>query len=95
MHAHTHKKNIRQKVSLSKWIKTGTGQRKGLTIVASSVLQILCVRLPIMSGLRDSKDTEVSINMELGKTTSFLFVLNFYWCTVDLQGYLSFRCTTK
>ena len=49
-----------------------------------------------MSGLRDSKDTKVSINMELGKTASlFLFVLNFYWSTVDLQYYVSLRCTTK
>ena len=49
-----------------------------------------------MSGLRDSKDTKVSINMELGKTASlFLFVLNFYWSIVDLQCYVSLRCTTK
>ena len=40
--------------------------------------------------------TKVSINLELGKTaSSFLFVLNFYWSIVDLQCYVSFRCTTK
>ena len=52
-HAYTQKnKSKRQKASLSKWVKTGSGQRKVLTIVSPSALQILCVRLPRTSGLR-------------------------------------------